>query len=249
MIIHEKTTNEQNKHRVILNVADGRYLPYQDRLAHTLKEKCKALDHADILFWREELPPNSPTHKSSPYSFKLFAIQDALNRGYKTIIWCDTSCVGVGNLSPMVFRIEREGHFFVIGGDKLGNWTNDYALDHFGLTRDQVFTLKWQLLGGTIYGFDFTRHATATLFDKWKDCQARGMFEGAYFNSHQSTFAGDQHRKSEGFVSNDERCKGHRHDETCISFIAQSQGMKLTGLGDLFQGDKEDTVMRSNYEL
>lgn len=256
------------KKRIILNVATGRYTAYQDRLMNSLygvvnvgseivniRPGCfTVLNQWSFMSWRDAYPPGSPTHGEDPYAFKLFAIDEAIRLGYETILWCDSGVWFMKDPAPIFERTERDGCFIIIGGDKLFHWTSDFALDLFGETRDAVEKKDWQLIGGTVYGFDLTNPTIQKFLAEWKRYYQMGAFRGPYVNNCAELPEDVKRVKGEkphGFVSNDPRCWGHRHDETIGSFLVYNLGMKLTNLGDLFQGgqrdDKPDAVARSGY--
>jgi hypothetical protein len=232
--------------RIILNVATGRYLPYQDRFINSLNRVGYT---GEKMIWRGQLPSASPSHEAAPYAFKLYAMQEAeCKTKATTILWCDSGVYFVKPPEPLFERIEAEGHFFIIGGDKLGNWCSDAALETFKISRDQVFKNEWQLIGGTVLGFDLTNKTTQKFLTSWKYYCDLGLFHGSYINTHGNLpedVKTIKASKPKGFVSSDPRCLGHRHDETVGSFLAYQFGMKLTALGDLFQGYASNVVARS----
>ena len=235
--------------RCILNVATGKYLNFQQRLINSLK----AVNYSDSLItWTNQMPPNSPDHGSNPYAFKLFAIDYALAQGFTNILWCDSSVYFLKHPDSLFEKIKQDGHFFIIGGDQLGNWTSDMALELFQETRDSVLEKKFELLGGTIYGFDFNNPTTIEFFKLWKYYYSLGAFKGFYMNSCGDIPDNIRHIKKDknyGVVSTDKRCRGHRHDETIASFIAYKLHMKLTYIGGdrMFQGNTEACVAKSGY--
>jgi len=169
-------------------------------------------------------------------------------------MWVDSGVWFIQHPAAIFNHFEAEGHAFWIGGDKLGEWTNDNALEAFNQSRDAVLERNWQLVSGTMYGFDFTHERTRIFFDRWFQHWLDGTFMGHYINKggDKADLQGSgAHNKSVGFVSNDPRCKGHRMDETVASFLAYEMGMGMTNLGHLFQGyqrdDKPDATARSGY--
>lgn len=241
------------KKRCIVNVATGNYVRFQHRLMATLT----GVGCDDVrLFWSDSYPAGSPTHQEDPYAFKLFAIEEAIEHGYTSIIWVDTSVEFLKPLEPLWEEIEREGHFMIIGGDKLFNWTNDGVLNAFGMTRDELQEKQWQLIGGTIYGFDVTNPRTREFLDEWFKLFRQGMFRGSYINEGANidgakSLTKNSGPKPVGKVSDDPRCWGHRHDETVGSFLAYKLNMKLSFLGGLFLGGQRGTnpnaVAQSGY--
>jgi hypothetical protein len=243
------STSESPK-RVILNVADGRYTQYQDRLLGSLNA---VKNDVPLLLWRDQFPPGSPPHQIHPYVFKLFAIREAIKAGYTSILWVDSGVWFIQHPHLLFERIEAEGHLFYIDADRLGSWSSDAAIEVFGMTRDQIFEKDMRLLSGTMYGFDTANPKTAEFLRQWWRHWEIGTFAGHYLNE---AVAADvqgvrRHNKTVGFVSDDPRCQGHRMDETVASFLAYQMDMKLTWLGDMFQGykvvDEPTATARSGY--
>jgi hypothetical protein len=188
--------------RAILNVATGRYVALQDRLVRSLKS---AGWTGGVLTWTDALPPGSPSHEDAPYGFKLYAIAEAMKQGYLSVLWLDAPCVATKPPAPVFDWIERDGHCFVSGDERLGNWASDACLDAFGIPRDAAMSMP--LLNGAFIAL--TEHAPA-------DVRARNV------------------DKDTGHLSDDPRCWGHRHDEAVGSCLAPLLGMDITPHGELF---------------
>jgi hypothetical protein len=216
--------------RCILSVATNRYVGLQERLLQSLA----AVGWRDaLLAWTDALPPGSPTHAEVPYAFKLFAIREALRRGHSSLLWLDSPCRAARSLDPLFDRIESEGHLFVGGDDRLGNWASDGCLAAFSLSRDEALELT--LMNGTFIGLDFSHERTRTWFEEIERGCARGLFQGAYLSDHApSAVRAAKAGKPVGFVSADPRCWGHRHDEAVGSCIAHRQGMPFTSQDGFF---------------
>jgi hypothetical protein len=190
------------------------------------------------MFWTGEYPPGSQDHETCPYGFKVYAFLAAMRAGYQQILWLDTSVFATKPIDPIFEKIESEGHFMIIGGDKLGNWSSDHALNLFGVTRGAAMDM--QLIGGTVLGLDLTNTRTQNFLERWKWHADNGTFIDP---------GGNKRGTMSGETSADRHPTGsHRHDETVGSLLAYELGMELTWLGNLFQGDGDDVVARSNYE-
>ena len=196
-----------------------------------------------VVSWTDEYPPNSPTHQATNYAFKFFALQECRRRGFESVLWLDCSCYFHGPLEPFFDEIEREGHYFLVCADRLGNWTSDNALEYFGMTRDEA--MEKLLLCGTIYGFDFTNPRTQAFFDHWGKTLVDGVWGQLYGGSY----------KDEGSyvsrISKDPRCQGHRSDEVCATVVAERLGMKTVTMGLFGGGIKrgEGVIVNSGYDL
>ena len=65
--------------------------------------------------------------------------------------------------------------------------------------------------------FDFRHPITSQFLDMWKECCKAGLFRGAWKNDQKTE-------------SQEERCLGHRHDQTSAELIADKLGIKLQPL-------------------
>lgn len=202
--------------RLILNVATGPYFPLQRRLLDSLRG-------SEVLAWSDAWPPGSPAHAEAPYAFKLHAFAEARRRGAASALWLDAPVVASGDPSPVFERIERDGHLFVTGGERLGHWIGDAALEAFGMSRDTAMDLP--LLNGTFIGLDLRR---GDWLDAMLGAAAEGRLNGPYFTEHAPAEArARKPGKSTGFASRDPRCWGHRHDEAIGSLLASRKGMSV----------------------
>ena len=61
--------------------------------------------------------------------------------------------------------------------------------------------------------FDFTHPITNEFFRRWKKAADDGIFCGNWANDTKTE-------------SQDSRCKGHRHDQTCAGFILHQLGIE-----------------------
>src|SRR5205085_12452415 len=96
--------------RCVLNVATGPYAALQLRLAKSLADQGWS---GGLLTWTDRLPAGSPAHDVAPYAFKLYAISEALTKGFTSLLCLDAPCVAARPLDPVFQAIQREGHGFV----------------------------------------------------------------------------------------------------------------------------------------
>ena len=230
--------------RAILNVATDRYVPLQDRLAKSLKAVGWT---GGLLTWTNELPPGSPLHELAPYGFKLYAISEALRKGYTSVLWLDAPCLAAKPLAPVFEKIERDGHCFVSGDERLGNWASDDCLAAFGIPRDAAMSLP--LLNGAFIGLDLEHSRTREWYRRIvQQCEA-GLFKGAALTEHAPADVRARNvDKDTGHLSDDPRCWGHRHDEAVGSCLAPLLGMDFTPLGPIFDfGRTPSAIVRFEH--
>ncbi len=217
--------------RAILNVATGRYVALQDRLVKSLRA---AGWTGGVLTWTDELPPGSPSHEEAPYGFKLYAIAEALKKGYLSVLWLDAPCVAAKPLGPVFETIERDGHVFVSGDERLGNWASDDCLAAFGIPRDAAMSMP--LLNGAFIGLDLEHARTREWYRRITQQCGNGLFKGAALTEHAPADVRARNiDKDTGHLSDDPRCWGHRHDEAVGSCLAPLLGMDITPHGELFE--------------
>ncbi len=196
--------------RCIINFANnrGNYLKGQQRLAQSL---IKIGSTVDIFFCQNEQSIGSPLHKDNPYAFKVYLFEKALSMGYTSILYVDASVWAVKPLCPIWDCVDRLGYMKQYAGQLVGEWANDRSLAYFGITRDEAMGMEMHGNGG-FFALDFEKEIAKEFFKRWKNAMLNGMFKGAWTNANNSE-------------SNDPRCKGHRHDMTCGSIIANQLGM------------------------
>jgi len=192
--------NIQEKDIAFCSSAFGKqYVPMLDRLIESIN---KIHPNAKQFIYRDRLPKNSKPHygnDGSMYGFKIHAIQEALDAGYKKIVWLDSASILVNDIRR-VFQYCKT-HGIVASNDASFIWTNcnDSALKHFGITREEAKEKGLKFAAGSFYALDFDEPLCRQVFETWKESERLGLFG-------KST---DRWEDSGG-------PSGHRHDETCF---------------------------------
>lgn len=189
-----------------VSFANGGYVDIQKKLIHSVKRR-----GYDMIAFNSFAEIGSPTHAESPYAFKLYSLEAARKRGYDIVIWCDSPNRLVRPIEPWIVEIEQRGVYLQRDGWMIGQWANDKALATFGLTRDEA--LKLPNTYGCIMAFDFRNPVTHTFLRRLRECSDAGLFRGKWKNSEKTE-------------SQDERCLGHRHDQTCAELVANELGIE-----------------------
>ncbi len=170
-----------------------------------------------FLSWSNSYPPKSPTHQAVPYGFKPYAIEEARRKGFKRVLWLDSSIRAIKPIEKVFEHIKKNGWLLYYNGFNCGEWTTDSSLKMQGLTRDEA--CKIPDFTGCCMGFDFENDTANEFLKRWMDAANDGVsFIGPWKNIN-------------GECSKDPRCKGHRHDQVIGSIIAHKLGMKIWGAG------------------
>lgn len=237
--------------RCIVNVATGDfYIKKQERLINSF---VRAVDNItliysdrtaewntgrgtgiDLICWRNLLPPGSQSHSDSPYGFKVYAINDALSRGYTSVLWIDSPAYAVAqSVAPLFEKIEKEGYYAMSHVDPLNNWINDKTLERMAVNREDI--AGFNLPSGSCYGFDL------------KEVDAIGA---EYFKSGLSIFKTLQQLEKEGYFKSEvmSDVSAHRHDEACLAAILIKQDLPTFLNDPLFQSKEDECVIRSGGE-
>lgn len=160
-----------------------------------------------IMGFTSENDVSSPSHEQNPYAFKIYAMENAKNRGFNQVLWLDSSVMFVKHSQPIFECIEKNGFFFEEAGHWVGSWCNDRTLEYFNITREEAMQMPMFSAGFT--GIDFTNRIGVEFFERWKKSMLDGQFIGDWSN--------------------------HRHDMTCASIIANQMGLnKLYSSGGNF---------------
>jgi len=210
--------------RCVVNVATGRYVRGQERLSRLISEK--------FIFFCNEMPPGSPEHADVPYAFKAHALVAADRAGADLVLWLDAAIKPVGSLEPIWKQIEEQGYWFT-GNDAgpVGHWCCDAALPLLGVTREEACSMDE--VTTCAFGLNLKSDIGKAFLAEFMLLAQNGAFRGPWKNIN-------------GEASTDPRVRGHRHDQTAASVIANRLGMRFKDLPGLlaYKGHEvEETVL------
>ncbi len=148
---------------------------------------------------------NSPSHNDCPYGFKPYAVDYLKNKGYRFIIWCDSCIRLLKDIDTLLPEVSTRGVFLQQDGWNTGQWANDKSLRYFNVSRDEATNIS--AIYACIMLFDFNNLVAHQFLNEWKTACDNGIFCGKWNNKDKTE-------------SDDERCLGHRHDQTCAELIS-----------------------------
>lgn len=214
--------------RAVVSLATerGNYYNSIARLGNSLKGKFNGA----FLGYMGEESVGSPKHIESNYAFKIFAIEQAIENNFTSILWLDSSTFAIKDIEPIFKLIETEGYFMQEAGAWVGNWASDRVLEYFGITRDEAMTIPMYSAGYT--GLNLYNGNAVKFFTEWKDCMFEGLFNGRWDNNDKTE-------------SKDIRCLGSRHDMVVASILAQKMGFKYQSGNDYIEYGSPETEAKN----
>jgi hypothetical protein len=194
----------------------GNYKAAADRLFKSLGE---FVGPADVEIFNGEASIGAPPHEENPYAFKIYCFEEALKRGYKNILYLDSSVYAIKDYTRAFDLIERDGYLMQESGHYVGQWCNDETLQYFGFTREEAMTMQMYGNAGML-GLDFSQEIARNFFHRWQHAMRAGMFKGSWSD--------------------------HRHDMTCGSIIATGLRMKYQKGDEILQYAAPEDPVNNN---
>lgn len=195
----------------IVNFSDSPFKAGQDRLKQSLIDQ-KYM--GDLILFNHHDEVGSKSHAEVPYQFKVYAIEKARQMGYDVVLYCDASIYAVKDIMPCIQSIIEKGYLMEHCGFYAGQFSTDVCLEQFNINRDEAMDIKLHSAGFT--GINFQNQIANEFFNRWFSCAEKEItFKGAWSNTNKE-------------CSEDQRCLGHRHDQTTASIIAHQLKMERT---------------------
>jgi hypothetical protein len=182
---------------------------------------------ASLFFHKDSLPPGSRTFQESMYGFKPHSIQEALNAGFKKIVWIDSTMILHDRLEYYDQFTEEHGVLAVQDDNKLTGFCSNRALKYINKYRS--YLEDKHLVGGSFFYFDFNVPLCQHIFNRWIEAEMKGLF---------------------GSVAEEcsERLQGHRHDETMMALFLYEHGSKpFTGY-TRYNYEKDSVLTKSHFK-
>jgi len=177
------------------------------------------------------------------YSAKPFALAEAMRSGADIAILLDAAFYPIRPIHPLVDHIARNGYYLCDNGNKVGEWCSDRAAGRMGICRDEL--MEMTEVSSYCVGLSFADGRCHELLHRWCGfAHDRLIIAGPHSGLHQSD------ARNRGFVSSDPRVRGHRHDQTALSVIANQMGMTNFSQRPLFtayKGSETEATVLVNH--
>lgn len=239
--------------RAVVNVATDSWVLGQNRLLTKLAELGE-----NCVAWANAFPPRCPPHwhrgeqgrptaECVPYAFKAYALQNAAERGYTSLLWCDAAILPIQPLTSLWERIERDGYCIVRNGWTNYEWTADdaypYLFPEYWTNQQRSTEHVWEDMRavnktishvvGTAFGLSVSHPTGASMLKEYFALAQTKAFIGPWQNSNSPTVKG---RNTERFAApcGPPEVLGHRHDQAALSVVAWRHGCTLVDPPDVF---------------
>ena len=201
---------------------------YQEPL-HSTRLHCEVnVPEAWCLFYRE-LPLGCPPHETHMYAFKIWAMQRAIDAGFRYVLWMDSAFQPIASIAPLMDVIRREGWYAAPQAHhKLAQWCSDDMMVKAGILAKDLDDIQMCYSG--LLGLDMRSETGRAIWALWKESQEQGLWEGAHYNAPGEPIT-QFGLKTRGHVAMTESVKGHRHDEAALSWILWKMGLELKDRG------------------
>lgn len=220
----------------IVNYASGIYKKGQKRLKDSLVSNGYT---GDFLFFTEENNDLIPSQEDSPWGFKPVLLNYAKEKGYKYILWLDSNMICIRKPVTIFKKIIKNGYYISSSyTTKMGYWCSDIALENFGIDRETSF--KITEVNPSYVGINIYNPIAIKLLNEWNKYALDGItFRGI----PQNYLLSETNKNDRGIVSKDTRVKGHRHDQTALSYLVWKYKLKIS-----FMETKNVQSLTSNNE-
>ena len=212
--------------RCVVSVATGdRYRPFLKRLSD---EFAKIDPGTEQRFWGV-MPEGCPSHQEVPYAFKAFALAQSVIHA-ELLLWADVAVVPIRSLEPLWEKIERDGAYIPLNGWFNAEWCADSAYaDLFpGVPIEEAREMnRIPHAVATTFGINTRSEVGAKLLSEYYRLANTKAFCGPWSNTNRpnNTFKYDPSMMG---PCGPPEVYGHRHDQSALSVIAHSLGIKLT---------------------
>jgi hypothetical protein len=213
-----------NKTVAFVTFSNGKYLGFEKDFERSV---LNIYPNASVFCFHDFSEIQSPHHSVSPYAFKVYCIEKVRQLGFSVIVWSDCINRLEKSIDSIFQETSQKGIYLQGDVHASGLFANDKCLSYFGITRDDA--MKIEAIYACIMIFDFRNPVTSIFFDRWKKACQDGIFIGNWNNNLLTE-------------SQDPRCRGHRHDQSCTELISYQLGIPRS---KALLGDKSEHYFSS----
>lgn len=186
----------------------------QERLGRTISNF-----GCDKFLISEKDRPHWPNHNEVNYIFKSLCLKEAMIKDYDWFIWSDSRMMFSKNWQYIKDNILKPDSDIVVpfNGFKdcfwsVGQWTSDYVLDRFGVSREEAFDIPTVVSG--FFAINLKSEIGREIAHEFIEISANPQC------SNGPRYVG-------GAVSIQNRAYlGHRHDQSILSLLVHKHNVK-----------------------
>ncbi len=204
------------------------YLDQQVRLQSSI---LAIYPNANLHFINDPEETGKPKFQQSLYGFKPRLVRHCISQGFRRVVFFDTAITLVGFINNWFELVKTYGVLAPIDRQKLNNVTSNNCMAYEGKTREQLADI--QLVGGSVYVFDFDVPKCCLIFNHWEKMEKDGMFGTQDDLSH-------------------DRLQSHRMDETCMALSLHRFASEPLGhdvLGYAYEHPETKAIHGTGYEI
>lgn len=165
-----------------------------------------------------------PLHNNQseiPFGFKPTLIQEAREKGYKKILYCDSQIMMLKNPDALFDLAKEKGIVaFENQGFPLKDWISDISLERLEITVEELEDIKQIMC--CVLVWDFNNEIAVKVFDEWIE----KAHDGVSFQGNGSIRV---------------NFKAPRWDQSCLSGILWKNNVELLPYGGLCYHPHEET--------
>lgn len=125
----------------------------------------------------KDYPLGCPKHEGDwQYAFKVFAFREAIKKGYRIILWCDSSLYPIRDPMPIFDYCADNGIFLFKSGYPLSTTATDRMLDAWEEKRENLTEVPEFATGCVAIDFDSLKGQKFFLL--WEHSMEVGLFGG-----------------------------------------------------------------------
>ena len=198
------SVNEENQYVIVNSHTNDAWYPHgARRLERTLIQQGSTAHHLFLSGFQSE-----SYDRSCPYNIKADALELAVSKGYRKIIWNDCSHYYTKSPNTIWDIINTDGYYFWRSGWNCAQTSTDKQLEYFGISRDEAENMHE--CSSSIAGFDLDNPIGKQALEMWIKAAKDGMFKGSRHHDIND--------------SQDPRFLFGRQDQSCLSLIIHKLG-------------------------